>query len=445
MRLLIVAYDFPPNPSPQSLRWAYLVRELAASGHEIRVITADLPGYGPGGLPEIPNDVRIQRVWPGPLSALLRKRRSGDFSTGDAAAVARSDGTSTLASSSQLASLNWKGRLAKRLKDSLSLVLFPDYRAEWSPWARHALRRILSEFNPDVVVTSHEPACSLPLGIEASRQGFFWAADLGDPVLAPYTPLRWRSRARRLERAVCKNATLVSVTSESFARLLSDRHGLDPSRCMVLPQGFDANVDDQSVAAGIFEHDLLELLYTGRFYDFRRADALLDAVVGIEGVRLSIATPSAPEYVLRAAAAHPEKVRILGFVKHRSALQFQRRCDVLVNLANEDPVQIPGKVNEYLGSGRPILHVGDAEADATGRLIEALHAGWHVKRNREEIQTLLRQIQRRHATVGIGGEERDVGTIAAYSWQRLAVDWVRRVELLSPSVQSVSGVPGGMA
>ena len=28
MRILLIAYEFPPSPSPQSLRWTYLVREL---------------------------------------------------------------------------------------------------------------------------------------------------------------------------------------------------------------------------------------------------------------------------------------------------------------------------------------------------------------------------------------------------------------------------------
>lgn len=428
MRLLIVAYDFPPNPSPQSLRWAYMVRELAASGHEIRVITASLPGYGPGGLPEIGETVRVLKVWPGPLSALLRRRAPIGPATEDSAAPASWQSPHGWVGNQPVGMLNWKGRFAERLKNSLSLILFPDYRAEWLPWARRVLRRVLSDFNPDIVVTSHEPACSLPLGMEASRLGFCWVADLGDPVLAPYTPLRWRNRAQRLERTVCRDAALVSVTSESFARLLFDRHGLDPSRCMVLPQGFDAKPDNQLKSTGVFDRTLLELLYTGRFYAFRRADALLKAVVGVDGVRLSIATPDAPEYVLRTAAAFPEKVRILGFVEHQLALRLQRDCDVLVNLANEDPVQVPGKVNEYLGSGRPIMHVTGAETDATGQLIERLHAGWQVRQDREEIQRLLHEVRTCRVRVSCG--QRDVEAIAAYSWQRLAAAWLDRIKSL---------------
>ena len=44
MRFLLIAYEFPPSPSPQSLRWAYLVRELIALGHQVKVRSR--PGRG---------------------------------------------------------------------------------------------------------------------------------------------------------------------------------------------------------------------------------------------------------------------------------------------------------------------------------------------------------------------------------------------------------------
>lgn len=53
MRFLLIAYEFPPSPSPQSLRWAYLARELVARGHRVKVLTIHLGGETPG-LPELP-------------------------------------------------------------------------------------------------------------------------------------------------------------------------------------------------------------------------------------------------------------------------------------------------------------------------------------------------------------------------------------------------------
>src|SRR5690606_21504818 len=54
MQILLIAYEFPPSPSPQSLRWAYLARHLADRGHRISVLTIHLGGETPG-LPPLPS------------------------------------------------------------------------------------------------------------------------------------------------------------------------------------------------------------------------------------------------------------------------------------------------------------------------------------------------------------------------------------------------------
>ena len=434
MRILLIAYDFPPNPSPQSLRWAYLVRELTALGHEIQVITVDLPGYGPGGLPAIPSNVRIHRVYPGLFTALLlRGSRHGN--TKSVAPTIKLNGGDDMKYAPHLGviTLNWKGKLAEYVKKLISLLIFPDYRAEWFPWARRRLREVLEAFGPDIVVTSHEPACSLPLGLEAKRRGYRWVADLGDPVLAPYTSGRWGRHAKRLERKVCRFADLVSVTGQLTADLLVRRHGLKSANCFVLPQGFDADFRDTECQSGSiqFVPDVLELLYTGSFYSFRRADSLLTAVAKIPGVRLNIAAASTPNYLEKFAAGHSESIRLLGFVSHKSALILQRRCDVLINLANANPVQVPGKVTEYLGAGRPIVHVrAGSEPDATGGLIEAMRVGWQVSGGLDEIEACLRHVKKLKWGGVLTCADCDIDAIACYSWHRLAEKWCSQVEQL---------------
>ena len=46
LRILLIAYEFPPSPSPQSLRWAYLANRLVAAGHDVHVLAPDI-GDGP--------------------------------------------------------------------------------------------------------------------------------------------------------------------------------------------------------------------------------------------------------------------------------------------------------------------------------------------------------------------------------------------------------------
>ena len=72
MRILLVAYEFPPSPSPQSLRWAYLARKLQALGHDVHVLAPDLPGKGEG-LPDIGGLV-VHRVHAGPIVGFIAAR-----------------------------------------------------------------------------------------------------------------------------------------------------------------------------------------------------------------------------------------------------------------------------------------------------------------------------------------------------------------------------------
>lgn len=431
MRLLLVAYDFPPIPSPQAIRWAYMVRELAALGHKISVLTVDLPGYGPGGLPELPPQVRVHRCYPGPLSAFLQLRRRREIGSPPVEScdeALESPAERLLTQEPHPVQLNWKGLLAEALKSCLSQCIFPDYRGEWMPWARREMVRLIDELKPDCVVTSHEPASSLPLGILAKKKGCRWVADLGDPVLAPYTPWRWRRRAAKLERQVCSGADLVSVTTEGTAELLQRRHGLESSRCFVSPQGFDQSYRARGtpLRAG-FETAYLELLYTGSFYSFRRADALLSAVVAVPGVRLNVATSKAPAYLTEVATKYPQSVRILGFLPHTTALDFQRHCDVLVSIANADSVQVPGKFNEYLGAGRPILHVSAARPSAVEALIEAMNLGWSVPADAKKIGDLLVSLNQKKLSGRTCSPTRNEQAVSTYSWRALARVWAERV------------------
>lgn len=441
MYLLLIAYDFPPTPSPQALRWIYLVRALSDAGHRVEVIAPKVPGYGPGGLPEIPASVVVHRVFPGRMTQFLLGRGGVSKPTADSilgapqlAHVKALNWKGRLAGFIRTifddrSGLNWKGRLAEKLKAAVSNRVFPDYRIEW---VKHALKRLdvlLEAGRPDVVVVSHEPACTLPVGLAAARRGLPLVVDMGDPVLAPYTPDRWRKKAFELEGSVCRAAMLISVTTEAAAQVLQQRHQLPEEKLIVIRQGFnpDFRVGD-AASETAFDPDFVELLYTGSFYSFRRAEALLDAVLAVPGVRLSIASVRVPDYLVDYADRSDGRIRLLGFLSHTAALVAQRSCDILINLANEDPVQVPGKVFEYMGAGKPIMHLRGKQQDATGALMTALQAGWDVPSEIEVIRELLAEVcaLKRQGELSTFAPNHD--QVKEFSWPHLAETWFSRVE-----------------
>jgi glycosyltransferase involved in cell wall biosynthesis len=274
------------------------------------------------------------------------------------------------------------------------LVLYPDVRAEWTPWARPAMDRLLLSLKPDVVVTSHEPASMLPLGRRARRKGYVWVADLGDPVYAPYTPPRWRRRALALEAAVANEADLVLVPNDAARQLLVGRHELLAPRCVVLSQGYDdrgESSDGQTPASA--PADQLELLYTGRVYRFRNPANLLRALAALDGVRLTMALGDPPTSDMFGDFNLGGRLRILGPLAHAEILALQQQADVLVSLGNRGmPEQVPGKVFEYMGTRKPILHVHMGEDDAAANILGQFRRGWLCADDARAIETLLREL-----------------------------------------------------
>lgn len=392
MRVLLVSYEFPPSRSPRALRWRYLVRELALLGHEVHVLVPDLgePGVE---LPQTPGRVEVHPSFPGPFGWLVgmanrrRSRRRVDTAAPPAAA-------STVR-------LNWRGRMVDAGKRIAGLILFPDVRAEWTPWARRDLHRLLDQIAPDIVVTSHEPASTLPLGLSAQRRGFAWVADLGDPICAAYTPRRWYRRAWALEARVSALADGVLVTNEATRALLVERHGQDPHRCAVLPNGYDdRRVSGRQEDAGTvsFDDDRLELVYAGRLYGYRDPAPLLRAVADSDGVRLTLVVPDPPptDDAAAMAAIAGGRLRVLGPLPHGRVQAMLERADVLVNLGDRgQPVRTPAKLFEYFGIERPILHVHSEGADAAAGLLQGLRRGWSCEDDAEALAELLADLRRR--------------------------------------------------
>ncbi|MFP7722460.1 glycosyltransferase [Lysobacter sp. A3-1-A15] len=420
LRILLVAYEFPPGPSPQSLRWGYLTRHLCERGHEVHAMVPDISGdHDLRSL--VDPRVRVHRINPGPVRSLLEalaRRRPLPAMVDEGSQSPGRAGAGTHATAPPR--LNWKGRSLGAVQAALACVMFPDLRAEWLGPALAALPGVLSHARPDVVVASHEPATSLQVALAARARGFALVADLGDPVLAPYTPWWWRRRARRLEARIMAAARHVLVTSEATRALLDSRHGGHVPISLVT-QGFERGPSPVQAASTPGSQGPLRLLYAGRFYPFRDPRPLVDAVLAVPGVQLDIASGNVPDWLVASAGRSGGRIRLLGRVPHGYLLGLQRTAHVLVNIANRDPVQVPGKVYEYLGADRPILHITDTPDDAISALLGGLRRGWSRP---ARVDALARQLERlvvaHQAGVLEDGLDLTARTVDPWSWAQAA-------------------------
>lgn len=406
MRILLIAHDYPPSESPQALRWRYLVRELVGGGHDVTVLSAALPGASPfrgrGEHGEVIHAVAPVGFYPWLLRTVRNLRARANVTV---------DGPAEGG-----ASLNWRGRLHAAGNRAIALFRFPDGGAGWIGPAARVLRDMLAGARPDLVITSHEPCAGLVLWLSERPAGVKWVADLGDPVLSDYVPARWRRRAHRLEADMFRLADRVMVTNESTRDLLFRRHGTRAG-VEVLPQGFDP-ADCVPLQAGNADPSApLRILYTGRFYAFRTGRALFEAVAATPGVVLEVATTGMTRLLSSFLKRHPQSFRLLGALSHQQTMAAQCARDVLVCIGNDNPVQTPGKVFEYLGSGRPILYLRQSASDPAGAWVERIGRGWQCANDARSVADSLRLLRERKVHGQLEqGLDLTIGAVASESW-----------------------------
>lgn len=404
--MLVVAHDFPPVRSPQSIRALAFVRRLATGAAELHVLTRTaMPGLAE---PSLPANVRVHRASPGAFESLLDR-----LAARRAASAPHTGGGDGVAGPP---ALNWKGRCVTLARRAIDQLRFPDGRAAWVPAARRELAMLCRHARPDVALLMHEPAACLLLAPVLSGAGVPWLADLADPVLAPYTPRQFRRAAARLEARVLAGAAAVSVTNIATAELIARRHGIAPDAITILPQGFSSAAVSPMPAG-----DGLELVYTGRFYAFRDPAALLAAVVATRGVRLVLAGPEMPAEVHAAARAHPQSIVLAGQLSHEATLALQMRADVLVGVGNAGTTQSPGKLQEYFGAARPVLHVVHDAADPAPALLAQTRRGIAVPAEPEAIAAALQALLRAKREAGLAGQF-DLGhdAVADFHWDAIS-------------------------
>lgn len=407
--VLVIAYEFPPVESAQGLRWWYLCKALAARGHTVRVLRASLGNAEAAPMPI--QDVEIISIGAGPFVGGAAKL---------AACLGRSGADNGRAQVGPVQP-SWPERAYRFLRRCLDHILVPDVRSEWYPFARARLFAEIRRRRPDWIIGSHEPGVDLALASRAgTRFGIPWLADLGDPVDAAYTP-RWRHWVDRwLESRWLRAASLVTVTTEGTQRLLELRHPATAGKIHVLTQGFDP-LCAAGGATGSHQasSSALELLYTGTLYPgFRHPGPLLAALEGASSVRLRFAGYAAGT-LAQLLEEHPA-VSHLGRMPHALITDLQRRADVLVNLGNLDPVQQPGKLIEYLGARRPILHIYQHPGDPAREWVEANGLGWAVPADPEAITEAVQHMVSNLPRIREPLPDPCKGRLAIHAWPELA-------------------------
>jgi glycosyltransferase involved in cell wall biosynthesis len=290
------------------------------------------------------------------------------------------------------ASLSLPLWLPWRLRNFISRwILVVDEQLGWLPYAVNRGRRILASQHCESIYTTSSPYSDHLIGYRLKkRSGLPWVADFRDPWVGN-TALRIPTRLHRflvrvLEGLVVRQADRVLVVSEPMRRDFIKRYPeLQEDKFLAIPNGFDEGDFKDIQPADPLEDQFL-LVYSGSFYGERRTprpfftalqDLLQRGAIPKKAIQVRfVGNVGKPTLQMIDNMQLRDVVKATGFLPHREAIAQLMAADVLLLIVGPGPgseIVLPGKIFEYLASGKPIL--GLVPPGASAELIREASAG----------------------------------------------------------------------
>jgi glycosyltransferase involved in cell wall biosynthesis len=307
--------------------------------------------------------------------------------------------------------------------------LLPDSYAGWSRRAGAAAARRLARGDVDVVLSSSPPDSAHLAAREAAREaGRPWVADFRDPWVGLHfrrPPTPWhRARQQVLEARVTGGADLVIAASRTHADALAAH--ARPKKLLHLPNGFEPA---PAAANAHVDRGRFTLAFTGTLSLMEDAGTLLEALARVRAadattgdvLRVELAGPYDVDWESRAASLGvSDMVRFRGPVSHADARALQCAADALLLWKPRGAgyaTMVPGKLYEYLDTGRPIVALLP-ERDEAGALVRRA-GGWVGEPGR--VEPLAAEIASRLARWRSAGREPEARPDWLASYTRAAL------------------------
>ncbi|MEN9336791.1 MAG: hypothetical protein RLZZ500_1778 [Bacteroidota bacterium] len=361
-KVLIITYYWPPAGGPGVQRWLKFVKYLPDFGIQPVVYLPENPTY------PIVDEKLVADVSP---QAIIIKKKiwepymlAGVFSKG-----------STQKISSGIIPAAKKQTFLQRLLLWVRGNLFiPDARVFWVKPSVAFLKDYIAEHQIETIITSGPPHSLHLIGLQLQAQTRVkWIADFRDPwtTIGYHKALKLSAYAaqkhKRLEKQVLTSADMVLVTSPTTK---TEFQQLTSRPIEVITNGYDTeNVAPQSLDAKF------TLAHIGSFLSDRNPKILWEVLHELIVENADFARDfelkligKTSEEVLQSISQHQLDAHLnnLGYVSHEEAVAHQRKSQVLALIEINSPDTrsiIPGKLFEYMVSGRPILAMGPEGSD----------------------------------------------------------------------------------
>ncbi|WP_308006774.1 glycosyl transferase family 1 [uncultured Chryseobacterium sp.] len=378
-KILIITYYWPPAGGPGVQRWLKFAKYLPEFGWKPVIYTPENPSYpllDESLMKDVPKDLEIvkTKIWePYQLAEKLNKSnkkfKAGQFDVGK--------------------NQSWKSKLSIWVRGNFFI---PDARVFWVKPSVKFLEQYLKENQIEVVVTSGPPHSLHLIGLNLKKKlpNLKWIADFRDPwtEISYYKHLKLTKSSdqkhRQLESEVFRNADITLATSYTDA----ENFRKNGANALCITNGFDESDSNTQTLKSSNTQTKFTLSYIGVLEQLRNPENLWKALNDL----VTENEEFAEKFTLKFAGRIDDKILNsiehsnlknhilnLGYLSHDKAIEEMQTSEILLitNFPNDSSKGIiPGKIFEYLATGKQIISFGPKDADVS-KILNETQAGKH--------------------------------------------------------------------
>ena len=361
-KILIVTYYWPPSGGPGVQRWLKFVKYLPDFGVQPIVYIPQNPTY------PIVDENLVKEVSD---KAIILKKNI--FEPYQVASFLSKNKTKKM-NSGIIPNHKKQSFLDKTLLWIRGNLFIPDARVFWVKPSVAYLEKYIVENNIETIVTSGPPHSLHLIGLELKQKlDIKWFADFRDPwtTIGYHKSLRLSRFAAKkhkaLEHQVLNTADTIIVTSKTTK---TEFQAITTQPIAVITNGYDTEEVGKQTLDSKFS-----LAHIGSFLSERNPLILWKSLVELLNeipdfkshleVKLIGAVSQEVLETITKYKLDPF-LNNLGYVSHKEAVAQQRKSQVLllIEIDSDDTRSIiPGKLFEYMVSGRPIIAIGPQNSD----------------------------------------------------------------------------------
>lgn len=292
-------------------------------------------------------------------------------------------------------------------------VFIPDAHILWLPFARLKIRKIMREHKIDLVFISGPPFSSLLLGkyirarysiphIVSFRDDWSQGQSRWDNP----PPESFRRKESQMEHGVLRDANHIVVVNNAYKRdFLNLYPDLQADQISVITNGYDESDFQLKIGPRKTELDKLQIVHAGVLFGRRHPAKTWQALINLtrsgaidpEKISFHLYGHNFASFVFKGFETDPtisKLVHLHPYLPHGEMTPIILQADALWLFSGpgaKSDAELPGKLFEYLRSGKPILAVIHP-AGVCARELEKSGLGFIA--NNEDVHSIEEQLLR---------------------------------------------------